>query len=140
MSEIYFSDSFGGKEPLTNFEWLKERIFNGDDNFWEGVTGDCGLNYSDGWTSSALALIGREKFGFMLEYSNFETNENAYTLRGDECGQQIVEVETAGEPKNYYKKYFVPKEVAWQAIKYFLTMGERDPSLTWEVADYPKQS
>lgn len=140
MAEIYFSDSFGRKERVTDFDWLKDKVFNEDDSFWEGATGDCGLNYSDSSVISALALVGREKIGFMIEHNRVGTEAQTYTLQTIADESEIVEVEIGGESKNYYKKYFAPKETAWQAIKYFLVTGERDPSLYWEKAEYPKQS
>lgn len=132
-SKIYFDDSMGRQEELTDFDWLKDKVFKGDDLFWEGTTGVCGLSFNNGKVRASLFLVGRETYGFM-SYHRYQ-GELVKSLRFGEHTGETVEVETGGNPDLYFKEYFVPKEIAWQAIEYFLKTGERDPSLTWEIAE-----
>ena len=132
-NEIYFGDSMGGSELLTNAGWLKDKVFNGDDLFWEGATGMCALSYLvNGEFRSGIDLIGRQNYGFMIDH-NF-SDELIKSLRYGEHTGETIEAIKGGEPNLYFKEYFVPKEIAWQAIEYFLKTGERNPSLTWEIA------
>lgn len=133
-SEIYFDDSHGGQEKLPSLEWLKDKVFNADDAFWVGSMGMCSLSYLvDGSFKSGIDLIGREDFGFMIDHNYL--NELVESLRFGERTGEVVEAYKGGNPNLYFKEYFVPKEIAWQAIEYFLETGERDPSLTWESAE-----
>jgi hypothetical protein len=140
MVEIYFSDSLGNREKLASLGWLKARVLNGSDEFWEGATGDCGLSYAQsGVTTSSLGLVGRTAYGFMLDHSYAEANERTHTLRHGEHTGETVEAAIGGNPNLYYREHFVPKEIAWEAIEYFLKTGDRKPDLTWEIAEMPDQ-
>lgn len=67
-SKIYFDDSMSGQNELLSFEWLKEKVFNGDDLLWEGATGICSLSYlTDGEFKIGMNLIGCEDYGFMVD-------------------------------------------------------------------------
>jgi hypothetical protein len=132
-SKTYFYNSMGTNKELTDFNWLKNKVFSGDDLFWEGATGSCGLSYEGEEITGSLTIIGRESHGFMVDH-NFP-NELIQSLRYGEHTGETIEAETGGNPDLYFKEYFVPKEIAWQAIEYFLKTGERDPSLTWEIAE-----
>ncbi len=134
-SRIYFDDSIGGQELLTDFNWLKDKVFNGKNDFWEGATGMCGLSYGDGKVAGSLTLIGREYYGFMINHRYQRINERSLSLKFGEHSGETIEAETGGNPDLYFKEYFVPKEIAWQAVEYFLRTGERDPSLIWEIAE-----
>ncbi len=140
MTEIYFSDSMGSRERLTSIDWLKERILNGDDEFWEGATGDCGLSYTQNVvTVASLGLVGRSASGFMLDHSYSGDNERTHTLCYGEHTGETVEASIGGNPNLYYREHFVPKEIAWEAIEYFLQTGDRKPDLMWEIAEMPEQ-
>lgn len=134
--KITFDDSFGGQETLTDFKWLKGKVFDGDDSFWEGATGQTALSYGNGKVGASLILTGREKYGFMVDHRY--SGERTQSLRYGEHTGEMVEAAIGGNPDFYFKEYFAPKEVAWQAIEYFLKTGERDPSLTWEIAEIPE--
>ncbi len=135
MAEVYFFDSMGMNEPIESVEWLKHRVFKGNDLFWEGATGTCGLSFRVNSISKAfITLIGRENKGFMIDHLK-SNEEQTKSLRYGEHTGETIEAETGGNPDLYFKEYFVPKEMAWQAIEYFLKTGERDPSLIWEIAE-----
>jgi hypothetical protein len=133
--KISFDDSFGGREELKDSNWLKDKVFNEGNDFWEGASGQTALSYRDSNISSSMFLIGRETHGFMVDHRYSKVNERTYSLKFDEHTGETIEAYTGGNPDLYFKEYFVPKEIAWQAIEYFLETGERDPSLTWEIAE-----
>jgi hypothetical protein len=137
--KINFYDSMGGEEALPSVEWLKDKVFNGDDGFWEGATGETALSYGNGKVGASLYLIGREKYGFMVQHKYKGDKERRHTLRFGEHKGETVTAAVGGNPGSYYREYFVPKEVAWQAIEHLLKTGERKPDLTWEIAEYPEQ-
>jgi hypothetical protein len=138
-AKIIFDDSMSQQSELESIEWLKDKVFNGDDVFWEGLTGNCALSYIKSDIGFAwLDIIGREEFGFMINH-NFVDEKRQYVRYGEENSKETVIAETGGEPTTYYKKYCMPKETAWEVIEYFLKTGGRCPKYFWEVADYPKQ-
>lgn len=62
------------------------------------------------------------------------SDELIQSLRYGELTNETVEAVIGGNPDLYFREYFVPKEIAWQAIEYFLKTGERDLNLIWEAA------
>lgn len=135
--EIVFFDSMGSNGKLPSVEWLKDKVFNGSDDFWKGATGECALSYTDESMAATMGLIGREKHGFMI-YHRFSGNDELYqSLRYGKHSGKTVEVEKSENSDLYFKEYFVPKDIAWQVIEYFLRTGGRDSGVIWEVAKIP---
>jgi len=137
-NEIIFFDSMGSNEKLPSVEWLKDNVFNGGDDFWKGATGECTLSYTDELMTATMGLVRRDKHGFMI-YHRFSRNDELYqSLRYGKHSGETVEAETGGNNDLYFKEYFVPKDIAWQAIEYFLRTGGRDSGLIWEVPRMPE--
>jgi hypothetical protein len=136
--EIIFDDSMSQQEKLESDEWLKNKVFNGGDEFWEGLTGSCALSFMSEKIKSSIGLIGRESFGFMLDYSSVNT-ERTLSLRYGEHTGETVTAEIGGNPDPYFKEYCMPKEVAWEVIEYFLKTGEQHPTYIWESAEMPEE-
>jgi hypothetical protein len=129
-AKIIFDDSMSQQSELESIEWLKDKVFNGDDVFWEGLTGSCALSFDDKKVISSLMLIGREEFGFMINHRYSQNNERTVSLRyGEHTGETVI-AEIGGNPDHYFKEYCMSKEIAWEVINYFLKTGERHPKYT----------
>lgn len=135
MAEIIFFDSMGTNEKLPSAEWLKDKVFNGGDSFWEGATGECAISFANDLIAGTMILIGRENNGFLISHRYSQNDELFQTLRSGDHTGETVEAETGGNLDLYFKEYFVPKKIAWQAIEHFIKTGERHPNLIWETAE-----
>jgi hypothetical protein len=140
MAQIHFFNSAGTNNELTDFEWLKDKVFNGVDEFWEGATGDCALGFADNKDyGSTMTLIGREEFGFMIDHRYSRNDELIQSLRYGKHTGETVTAEIGGNPDPYFKEYCMPKETAWEVIEYFLKTGGRCPKYVWEIAEMPEE-
>jgi hypothetical protein len=141
MKKIVFTEPVeSGEIENPNIEWLKNLIFNKGDDFWDVGAEQGGVNFfendSDEWAKCYLSLKGLEKYGFMIDYV---IDHEYHTLKFGERTGETVEASIGGNPHLYYREYFVTREMAWEAIEYFMEKGEMKPSLKWEIAEMPEQ-
>jgi len=138
MRKITFVDAFGNWHEDPDPAWLKDLVFNKSDDFWEGATGDASLSYDqDSVPKSGMTLVGRAQHGFMIDH-NYNDGEPTCSLVAGQHTGDIVEVFIGGEPTRFWREYFVPKDMAWKAIEYFLESGDRNQRLVWEETRMPE--
>jgi hypothetical protein len=140
MEEVVFMDTMNNLYKNPTLAEMREFIFQQGDDFWEIGSGSASLySYKNGEKSSYLYLKGLEEYGFMVDFSVNDSNAPMFSLRHGEHTGETVEATIGGNPNLYYREHFVPKEMAWEAIEYFLKTGDRKPDLTWEIAEMPDQ-
>jgi len=138
MRKITFTDAFGDWHEDPDPGWLRDLVFNRGDEFWEGASGDASISYDeDSVPKSGMTLVGRQQHGFLVDHS-YSRGDLTRSLVGGPHTGDIVEVFIGGEPTRFWREYFVPKDVAWKAIEYFLQSGDRNPSLAWEETRMPE--
>jgi len=144
MSKIILSNPLDRDYVNPSAEIVKETVFERSDEIWKAGYPEILIDFFENGSDdekSFMIINGHEKFGFRIEHKYNDIKEKTLTLTfGEHNGETIESMNPAGESANYFREYFVPKEIAWQAIEYFLKNGERDSQLNWEKAQYPKQS
>ena len=139
MADIIFIDPMGDDHKNPDPDWLKELIFNRGDDFWDVGSQDAALDFDErDYPKAHVHLKGLED-SFMIKHKYRGDNERLHSLRFGEHAGETVEASIGGQPQLYYREYFVPKEVAWEAVDYFLRTGDRKPDLRWEIAQYPAE-
>jgi hypothetical protein len=139
MIKTTFATPAGDDFENLSSENAKEFIFNHGDEFWQVGCAEAGIVfYENDKKQSMIYLSGIEKYGFRVEHTFNNDNESLFSIKiGNHTGNMIEMMNSSGEDAEYYKEYIVPKEVALEAVEYFLKTGERNPNLTWEIAKYP---
>lgn len=140
MKKVLFDSPLGDGEENPDSQWLKKLMFARGNDFWDVGSGQAALNYyHDEEQTAYLHLKGLEECGFMLDHRYKDRDDRIHTLRfSDHTGETVTAV-IGGNPAEYYREYFVPRETAWEAIEYFLQTGKRKANLRWEIAEMPEQ-
>ena len=138
MKKVTYSDPMGDLDKNLKPEKLRELVFQQNDNYWQTGCAEATLRvFEDEEKLATVYLSGIKQHGFKVEHKYEDNNERTYILKvGEHTGKTVEMMNPAGEDGFYFREYFAPKEIAWQAINYFLKTGERDPSLTWEIAQF----
>ncbi len=137
MKKIVFTDTSGFEQgnPDTNF--LKNLVYNGGDEFWDGGSGQAAVEfYSNNMRVSELFISGLEEYGFMIDYE-YKDDRPLVLIEGEHTGQ-TVEVYVGGNPMPCFREYLVSKDTAWKAIEHFMKTGERLEELTWQDHQMPE--
>lgn len=139
MGRVVFTDGMGSEHVNPTDQWLRDRVFNGDDAFWEGSSGDALLLFeeSDG-PKASINIVGRNRYGFKLSHGLTHEHDTYMLVHGNK-GAEVATVFVGGNPIKFWRYSFVPKELAWEAIEYFLRTGDRKNGLSWEREDAPEQ-
>jgi hypothetical protein len=140
MNEVVFLDTMNDSYRNPTLETMRGFIFEQGDDFWDMGSGSGAIEfYQNNEEISFIHLKGLEEYGFMIDHKFIGDKKGYVSLRHGEHTGETVEATIGGNPNLYYREHFVPKEMAWEAIEYFLKTGDRKPDLTWEIAEMPDQ-
>jgi hypothetical protein len=141
MIRTIFRDTMGKWHENPSPDWLKSLIYNRGDDFWDVGAGDTGIDfYLNGEQKAHINLKGIERYGFMVNHEYCGEAGPYRVLTTGEQTDEVVKAVVGGEPHPCFRKYFVPKETAWEAIEHFLHTGERKKDLHWEIARMPEEA
>jgi hypothetical protein len=136
--KIEFADPMNDDYEDISLTDMKKIIFDKKDDFWAVGSGTAKISYYIGGERlSFFSLSANEKFGFLINCGK-SLSESKNLLYGENT-EEIAQLFIAGDIVKVNRKAVVPKEVAWKAIEYFLQTGERNPDLTWGIAEMPEQ-
>ena len=139
MKKIILSNPIDKDYINPSAEVIEEVIFQRSRDYWKSGYPEIMIDFFDNDNEdekSYLLVNGLDKYGYRIEHKYSDLKEKTFSLSFGEFTEETVEaMNSVGESEKYFRQYFVPKEIAWQAIEFFLKTGERDPSLTWEIAE-----
>lgn len=126
VAELSLGETFENPNPME----IKKLLFNYSDKDWTGGSGDSVFTcYENDLRKSKISLLGSYGEGFAISFKKNE-GEYSYLISGNDTGE-VVKSAVGGNQFKAYKKYFVSKETAWQALEYFFATGERLENLNW---------
>jgi hypothetical protein len=137
MDEVVFMDPMNDSYQNPTLVEMERFIFDKGDEFWQVGCAEASLHFStDLARKSILILAGTTKHGFIVKHEFSGSDSLMYVLVNEAKTDEIVSmVNSAGSVAPFYRRYFAEKEVVWEAVKYFMETGDRNPLLSWEVAE-----
>ncbi|HEU4387187.1 MAG TPA: hypothetical protein VFV34_05280 [Blastocatellia bacterium] len=137
-AKIVFRDPIGDWHENPDPSWIKQVIVDLDRQFWESGGGVAAIDfYENEERRAVLYLKARAKYGFIVDYDREGSEEGYFVLRNDEHTGETVESVVGGDGVSYWREHFVPADMAWEAVDYFLRTGDRKRTLVWEIHNAP---
>ena len=127
MKKIEFESTFGDHLTNPKSEVIKDLIFNHTLEEWEGGSGDSMMHYENDSNSASLSISAHKDYGFLILYSNL--NERNVVTEGNHSGEIVT---FADNYTQSFREQLVSREIAWQAIEYFMETGKQLDSLNWK--------
>jgi len=133
VTELTFIAPSGDEITNPDPEIISERLIEAGPVYWEAGSGDAALRRKVGPNvDSELIIVLRDNAGVFLQFIDPKTSLEFVLCDPNVEDEQIV-ILHAGDPWELPKRFFVTREVANQAVKWFIAHGDRSPDLTWEV-------
>lgn len=133
MTGLTFIAPSGTEITNPDPEIISERLIDAGPVYWETGSGDAALRRKVGPNVvSELIIVVRDAAGVFLQFIDPKTSLEFVLCDPNAEDKQIV-IQHAGDPWELPKRFFVTREVANQAVKWFIAHGDRAPDLTWEV-------
>ena len=133
MIKAIFRNPEADENVITDLNALKKDIIDNFDTYWMQGSGDGYIEcFCDGKRISMLMLGPNIEYGLYLHFINFVNKEDLLSLYDETRMEEVAE--TAEE---IYASVglFLPKEEAWEGIRYFVETGEPLPSIKWITPD-----
>lgn len=113
---------------------MHKYIIDDFENYWFSDTNDTEIQYfEDNELMSGLTIGANKVYGIYLRYVNLNTSEEKLSLYDE---TKVNEVEDAANCCLYVSTgCFLPKETAWEVIKYFLETGKASDKIRWISPD-----
>ncbi len=80
--------------------------------------------------------------GFVIQCYEDEYSWSDFLLACPRCGPPAVEINLGGQAlERWPQELFVPENLAYRAVEYFLNSGKQDPALHWVRIDaFPRET
>lgn len=105
-------------------------VLDAGSEYWGSGSGQGWLRFTgDTEKRTQLLLSFNSNHGFFLEY--VDSDKMRSVSHGSGNFQKKVVVYLGGDPRVVPEKFFVPREVAWEAVKEFCSTGKRSEKATW---------
>lgn len=113
-------------------EIISTNLMTAGPAYWETGSGDAALRCKVGDKVSAeLIIMVREGFGVFVQFVDKRTSQE-FVLSDSVAGDEEIVVHHAGDPWELPRRFFVRRELANQAVRWFMAYGERSAKLPWE--------
>ena len=112
--------------------WLRTLVLSAGSEFWCIGSGD-GLLECSGAT---LQLRFDEHYDFTLMYREASAEPGPCWIPFyPERAEEKEPIWVGGEPIIVSSRFFVPRKLAWDAVKHFCSNGERTRRINWVTSD-----
>jgi hypothetical protein len=101
--------------------------------YWESGSGDAALRLLiRSKVIAELIILVRDGFGVFVQFIDVNTSQEFVLFDSNAVDEQIV-IQHAGDPWELPRRFFVKRELADQAVRWFIAHGERSARLPWEL-------
>lgn len=101
--------------------------------YWEAGSGDAALRLKVGNKVSAeLIIMVRDRLGVFVQFVDPKTSQE-FVLCDSNAGDEEIIIQHAGDPWELPRRFFVKRELANQAVRWFIAHGERSAQMPWEL-------
>lgn len=113
---------------------MHKYIIDDFENYWFSDTNNTEIQYfEDNELMSGLTIGTNKVYGIYLRYVNLNTSEEKLSLYDE---TKLNEVEDGANCRLYVSTgCFLPKETAWEVIRYFLETGKVSDKIRWISPD-----
>lgn len=133
MTKAIFSTPIGDEYEVSDLNALKNDIIDNFDEYWMQGSGDGFIDYYiDDKKVSTLMLGPNIEYGLYLHIIDYTNKADLLSLYDKSRLDEVAE--TADE---IYASVglFLPKDKAWEGVKYFLETGKPLSDITWITPD-----
>lgn len=133
MIKAIFNKPEGDETEITDLNLLKKNIIDNFDTFWMRGSGDGFIDfYEEGKNISTLMLGPNLEYGLYLHFIDNVKKIDLLSLHNENALNEVAE--TADE---IYASIglFLPKEKAWEGIRYFVETGKPFSGIKWITPD-----
>ncbi|MGH2375001.1 MAG: Imm1 family immunity protein [bacterium] len=129
--EVLFVAPNGKETRGANFEELRRLLLEKGPEYWEGGSGDAGLQfYSDGQELAEMILMVREPYGVFVQHL-WVKDLKEYVVQRQNGTEEDVTIVHCGDPWTLPRKFFVSRDDALKALETFFGDGARDERVKW---------
>jgi hypothetical protein len=128
MSIEFHSPENGEVIQNPDLEWLRDRVLNGGTDYWDGTV-QTGIKFLGPSRNAQLVITHHAPDGFCLEHA--DVDHVGFVSLGRAGDNSVVTVYIGGEPLALPGSWFVPVDLAWEAIRQFSIDGTRTERIHW---------
>ncbi len=133
MIKAIFRDPEADENVITDLDGMKKEIIDNFDEFWMQGSGDGYIEfYIEDEKVSILMLGPNIEHGLYLHYIDCVEDVDLLSLYDE---NRLDEVAETAEEIYASIGLFLPKEEAWEGIRYFVETGKPLPSIKWITPD-----
>jgi hypothetical protein len=132
--KITFRTPSGQEQFDPALAMLRDRVLNGDEDYWCVGSGDGSLEATLESGTAVLSLVLKEPYGFLLRYGTYDSTDDFVSLCFTDFST-TVEASLGGNPWIVPAGFFVSREKAWEAVVDFCRSGHMSRSITWGRLD-----
>lgn len=134
LKKCIFHTPDGNTLSLTDISYLKPEMIGDFENYWAPGSGDGLIEYYDesGNKTASLIIETNVDCGIYLHYMDNVSDEDLLSLYDETDLSVVVE----GADEIYASRgLFLPLELAWEGICYFVSYGKPSPKIKWITPD-----
>lgn len=128
--EITYSHPDGGSIDNPSLEELRKLILHGDEEYWQGGSGEGSLETTINGRLVSLSLMLEEPYGFLLMGLEEDSTDHYMSESSDDYSTTVTHY-YEGEPWVVPTAFFVSRELALEAAQEFCRSGHRSKSIKW---------
>lgn len=133
MKKVIFEDPCGNKESVTDIKLLKKLLIDEFNTYWmrgsvEGVFDF----YDNDEKTSTLIVAPNTEYGLYLHFIDNISDTDLLSLNDEDT---LYEVAETADELYVSVGLFLPVELAWDGIVYFIENGKTSPKIRWITPD-----
>lgn len=137
--ELIFRDPDGGQDSA-DMSQVIELVRSAGTDYWNGASGDAGLEWFDGEEERHLTIFFLGEPGFHLVYDDPELGLLAAMPAKEPPTPRWVDIRVGGNPKRISSRQAVSRAEAERILLHFAERGEPDPRHGWDPVRWPDMS
>lgn len=137
--ELIFRDPDGGQDPA-DMSRVIELVRSAGADYWNGASGDAGLEWFDREEERHLTIFFLGAPGFHLVYDDPDRGLLAAMPAKPPAKPRWVDIRVGGNPKRITSGQAVGRGEAERILIHFAEHGGPDPGHSWQPVRWPDMS
>lgn len=133
MKKVMFRDPNGDESEITDLNMMRQDIIDDFATYWMQGSGDGFIEFFDEGKKIAMLMLGPNiEHGLYLHFIDCVKNKDLLSLYDE---SKLEEVAETAEEIYASVGLFLPKEEAWEGIKFFIETGRALSDIKWITPD-----